>query len=60
MTIRFRSEAASDVALAREWYDAQRSGLGDQFVEALDHLIDLISDLSGLPQPCAHLLPGSI
>jgi hypothetical protein len=60
MTIRFRSEAASDVALAREWYDAQRSGLGDQFVEALDHLIDLISDLPGLPQPCAHLLPGII
>jgi len=45
MTIRFRSEAASDVALARAWYDAQRSGLGDEFVEALEHLIDLISDL---------------
>ncbi len=45
MTIRFRSEAASDVALAREWHDAQRSGLGNEFVEALENLIDLISDL---------------
>ena len=45
MTVRFRSEAATDVALAKEWYDARRTGLGDEFVEALEHLIDLISDL---------------
>ena len=45
MTVRFRSEAASDVVLAREWYDAQRPGLGDEFVQALERVIDPISDL---------------
>ena len=45
MTVRFRSEAASDVLLAREWYDAQRPGLGNEFVQALERVIDLISDL---------------
>ncbi len=45
MTVRFRSEAASDVVLAREWYDAQRPGLGDEFVQGLEHVIELISDL---------------
>ena len=45
MTIRFRSEAASDVLLPREWYDAQRPGLGDEFVQALERVIDLIPDL---------------
>ncbi|MCJ7627418.1 MAG: hypothetical protein MUO50_03420 [Longimicrobiales bacterium] len=45
MTVRFRSEAASDVVLAREWYDAQRPGLGDEFVKGLEHVIELISDL---------------
>ena len=45
MKIRFRSEAESDVVLAREWYDAQRLGLGDEFVLALEHVIDLVSEL---------------
>lgn len=45
MLIRFRTEAAADVALASEWYDAQRPGLGGAFVDALERGIDLISDL---------------
>lgn len=45
MNVRFRSEAASDVVLAREWYDAQRPGLGDEFVQALEAVVDLVSDL---------------
>ncbi len=45
MTVRFRSEAASDVVLAREWYDAQRPGLGDDFVQSLEQVIGLVSDL---------------
>ena len=45
MTIRFRTEAASDVTSAREWYDGQRVGLGDDFVRALEHVIDIISEL---------------
>lgn len=44
MKVRFRSEAESDVVLAREWYDAQRLGLRDEFVEALEHVIDLVSE----------------
>jgi plasmid stabilization system protein ParE len=45
VTVRFRSEAASDVLLAREWYDGQRPGLGDDFVRSLERVIDLISEL---------------
>jgi plasmid stabilization system protein ParE len=45
VTVRFRSEAASDVLLAREWYDAQRPGLGDEFVRALEQVVDLVSNL---------------
>jgi plasmid stabilization system protein ParE len=43
--VRFRTEAASDVMSAREWYDAQRSGLGDDFVAALEHIIGLVAEL---------------
>ena len=45
MLVRFRSEAVSDVVLARGWYEAQRQGLGDEFVQALEDVIELISDL---------------
>jgi plasmid stabilization system protein ParE len=45
VTVRFRSEAASDVLLAREWYDSQRPGLGDDFVRSLERVIELISEL---------------
>ena len=45
MRVRFRTEAASDVMTAREWYDAQRPGLGDDFVAALEHVIGLVSEL---------------
>jgi plasmid stabilization system protein ParE len=43
--VRFRTEAASDVMSAREWYDAQRSGLGDDFVATLEHIIGLVAEL---------------
>ena len=43
MKVRFRAEAAADVLRARKWYDQQRQALGDEFVEALEQLIDLIS-----------------
>ncbi len=45
MTVRFRSEASTDVLLAREWYDGQRPGLGDDFVRSLERVIDLMSEL---------------
>ena len=43
--VRFRTEAASDVASAMEWYDEQRAGLGDDFLRALEQVIELISEL---------------
>jgi len=43
--VRFRSEAATDVSLARDWYDAQSPGLGDSFVSALEQVIDLVGAL---------------
>jgi plasmid stabilization system protein ParE len=45
VTVRFRSEAVSDVLLARDWYDSQRTGLGDDFVRSLEQVIDLMSQL---------------
>ena len=36
MQVRFRLEAAVDVEAARAWYEAQQSGLGDDFVGALE------------------------
>ncbi len=55
MIVSFRSEAASDVLLAREWYDGQRPGLGDDFVRSLEHVIDL---MSGLPEAFPEIAVG--
>jgi len=45
LTVRFRSEAAADVALARDWYEAQSAGLGDSFVGALERTVELLASL---------------
>lgn len=45
MIVRFRAEAASDVVLARQWYDDQHAGLGDDFVEALERVIEVVGAL---------------
>jgi plasmid stabilization system protein ParE len=45
VTVRFRAEAAADVSLARDWYDAQSPGLGDSFVGALEQIVDLVAAL---------------
>jgi plasmid stabilization system protein ParE len=51
MPVRFRLEAVSDVLLAKEWYDGQRPGLGDDFVRALERIVALVSDLpSAFPE----------
>jgi plasmid stabilization system protein ParE len=44
MNVRFRLEAASDVTLARDWYDEQREGLGANFVRSLENTVDMIAD----------------
>jgi plasmid stabilization system protein ParE len=43
--VRFRAEAAADVSLARDWYDARSPGLGDSFVSALEQIVDLVAAL---------------
>lgn len=45
MEVRIRSEAVSDVVAAREWYDAQRPGLGSEFTEAVENVIGLLSEV---------------
>lgn len=45
MEVRFRTEAADDVSLARDWYDARSPALGDSFVRSLAQIVDLISEL---------------
>ena len=37
-----RADAASDVYLARDWYERQRVGLGSEFVTAVDELLSQI------------------
>jgi toxin ParE1/3/4 len=39
----FRSEAAFDVLETRDYYERQRSTLGDQFVDALNEIVTLIA-----------------
>jgi hypothetical protein len=40
MTLRFRREVAVDLRAARSWYEARREGLGDEFMLAVDRLLD--------------------
>ena len=39
-----RPEAELDIAEARGWYDEQRPGLGDEFVEAVEKAFQRIRD----------------
>lgn len=36
LTARFRPEALEDLAQARDWYDAQRPGLGDELLRCVE------------------------
>jgi plasmid stabilization system protein ParE len=47
MRVRFRAEAWSDVATAREWYDSKRAGLGDEFVQSLEAVVSRVSEWPG-------------
>ena len=48
MTIRLRPEAEADVSDAARWYEAQRSGLGSEF---LDEVLRTLSSISEHPDP---------
>ena len=45
-------EAELEAAEAAAWYDDQRSGLGDEF---LDELAEAFAEISGTPQECSRL-----
>lgn len=38
----FRPEAEDELLEAREWYETRRSGLGQQFAQAVDELVSRI------------------
>jgi toxin ParE1/3/4 len=40
--LRLRQVAVSDIAEARSWYEAQQSGLGQRFLEAIDAAFERI------------------
>ena len=48
-----RPEAQDDVAAARNWYEQQGAGLGDEFIEALD---DVLANIAAAPE--AHQVIG--
>lgn len=37
-----RPEAQADLLEARDWYNRQRTGLGEQFVEAVEHFFERV------------------
>ncbi|MHB8051113.1 MAG: type II toxin-antitoxin system RelE/ParE family toxin [Coriobacteriia bacterium] len=45
----FLTAAVADVAEARDWYEIQRPGLGDEFIDAVDSAVDSVCDF-----PAAH------
>jgi plasmid stabilization system protein ParE len=40
----FRPEAEDEVLATRAWYEARRSGLGKEFAQAVDELVNRIVD----------------
>ncbi|WP_367079223.1 type II toxin-antitoxin system RelE/ParE family toxin [Luteitalea sp.] len=41
----FRPQAAAEAVEVQEWYETRSSGLGDQFGEALEELVERIANL---------------
>ena len=46
--VAFTPLAASDIRQAFEWYDAQRSGLGEEFTVAVDRILALVQEMPEL------------
>lgn len=59
MEFGYRPEAAEDIRTARRWYESQRPGLADQFLEAFNDTADLVTQsyaaLLGDPKFREHL-----
>ena len=43
LNVVLRPEAANDLLSAREWYELQRPGLGDEFANSADELLSRIT-----------------
>jgi plasmid stabilization system protein ParE len=44
LPVAYLPEAEDDIDAAYAWYERQRAGLGDQFLEALRDLVDRVRD----------------
>ena len=42
MTLRFRPKVADDLRDARTWYEGRREGLGDEFMEAVERMLERV------------------
>jgi plasmid stabilization system protein ParE len=43
--VELRQQFEEEAAEARDWYDAQRPGLGDRFLDAVEATIDRVAEL---------------
>lgn len=53
LPVRFSAEAASELDAAAAWYDDQRPGLGDAFVDAVEAAIAMLADWPQAGAPVA-------
>ncbi len=44
LRIRFRDEAKAEITSAVDWYDAQRAGLGAEFTEEVNRVLQLAAE----------------
>jgi plasmid stabilization system protein ParE len=51
----FRPAAVDELHEARDWYDAQRVGLGDELGEIVAHMLDVIA---AQPDAFPEVMPG--
>lgn len=53
LPVRFSAEAASELYAAATWYDEQRPGLGEAFIDAVETALGLLAEWpsSGMPIP---------
>ena len=48
-------EAEDDLAVAKAWYNRQRAGLGEEFIEQVEKALHRISDM---PELASEVYPG--
>lgn len=58
LPVRFSAEAASELDAAAAWYDEQRPGLGEAFIDAVETALGLLADWPGSGAPATGLADG--